>query len=375
MSKKESFNWARVGGVILVVLAVWYVLESFGALDFTPTIDSGAGLIAVFGIGLVASVSSCTAVLAGLILALSANHAKRHASETTRDRLRPHVLFNLGRLIGFGVFGAIVGFVGSLLVLSPSLNAVFILVIAVLMLGIGVSLLEIAPQGLCQIRPPKKLSKRIMKLQDSDHPLVPFVLGALTFFLPCGFTQSVQLFALGTGSPVAAAVIMIVFALGTVPALFGLGAAASVVRGNALKRVTQVAGVLVLVIGLSQFQNGMTLLGFTLPESGETYAAVSEDQLLLVDGRQLIQMEVASAGYYSPEVLTVVEGVPVDWEIYGPKFMGCFDTIISRSLGIAERLSPGFNTISFTPTKVGKHTFSCSMGMSSGTMIVLPNEE
>ncbi len=374
MSKKETINWKRIGGVAVIVWFTWYILGSFGVLDFAPTFENSAGLLAIFGIGLVASVSSCTAVLAGLILALSASHAKRHSTEKARDRLRPHVLFNLGRFIGFGVFGAIVGFVGSLLVLTPSLNAVFILVIAVLMLGIGVNLLELVPPGRFQVSPPKFISKRILKLQDSDHPAIPFVLGALSFFLPCGFTQSVQLFALGTGSPAAAAVIMMVFALGTVPALFGLGAVTSFAKGPGLKKMTQVAGVLVLVIGLSQFQNGMTVLGITLPESDGAYAAVTEDQFLLVDGRQLIQMEVASAGYYSPDVLTVVEGVPVDWEIYGPRFMGCFDTIISRSLGIAERLTSGHNTISFTPTSVGQHTFSCSMGMSKGTIIVLPQE-
>jgi uncharacterized protein len=377
MSKniQSSFNIQRIGGVILISLALWYILDQFGALNFSPTVDNSAGLVAVFGIGLVASISSCTAILAGLILALSANHAKRHSSESSHDRLRPHVLFNLGRLLGFGVFGAIVGFVGSLLVLTPTFNAVFILFVAVMMIGIGVSLLELVPAGRFQFRPPKKLSKKILKLQDSDHPAVPFVLGALTFFLPCGFTQSMQLFALGTGSPVGAAVIMMVFALGTVPALFGIGAAASMTKGKMLKRLTQVAGVLVLVIGFSQFQNGMTLMGFTLPESSNAYSEVSEVSVNIVDGKQVIQMEVASAGFYSPDVLQVVEGVPVDWEIYGPKFMGCFDTIISRSLGISERLSPGNNVISFTPTRVGAHTFSCSMGMSRGTIVVTPNEE
>jgi uncharacterized protein len=371
----ESWNLKRVAAVLLITAAVWYVMEQFGLLDISPTFSGSTGLWAIFMIGVVASLSSCTAVLAGLILALSANHAKRHSSEGTHDRLRPHILFNLGRVIGFAGLGAVVGLLGSILVLSPSLNAVFVLVIAAMMIAIGANLLGLIPKGKFQVRPPKFLAHRIHALQESDHPAVPFVLGALSFFLPCGFTQSVQLYALSTGSPILAASIMLVFALGTVPALFGIGAATSLSRGKTLKRVTQAAGILVLVLGFAQGANGMTLLGFTLPEKvSAEQLTIAQENLILVDGKQLIQMEVASAGFYQPEVLQVVEGIPVEWQIYGPEFMGCFDTLISRGLGIQTRLKTGDNVVRFTPTKVGKHVFSCSMGMSRGTMIVVPNE-
>ena len=44
------------------------------------------------------------------------------------------------------------------------------------------------------------------------------LVGAATFFLPCGFTQAVQVYALSTASPLAAGAIMATFALGTTPA-------------------------------------------------------------------------------------------------------------------------------------------------------------
>lgn len=374
--RNGSWDLKRMGGVILIVLALWYVLEQFGVLDISPTFNGVSGLWPIFFIGIVASLSSCTAVLAGLILALSANHARRHGdSESTHDRLKPHILFNLGRVLGFAFFGIIVGALGSLLVLSPTFNAVFVLVVAVLMVGIGANLLELVPKGKFQVSPPKWLSHKIHDLQDSHNPTVPFVLGALSFFLPCGFTQSVQLYALTTGNPIMAGAIMAVFAIGTVPALFGLGAATSVTKGKTLKRVTQAAGILVLVLGFAQLQNGMTLLGVSLPDSiSEEQLTIAEQALTLVDGKQLVQMEIASAGLYSPDVLQVVEGIPVEWEIYGPEFMGCFDTLVSRGLGINTRLKTGMNVIEFTPEKPGTYVFSCSMGMSRGTMIVLPNE-
>jgi sulfite exporter TauE/SafE/copper chaperone CopZ len=367
------WNIQRIGGIALIVFALWYLFDRFGVLSVSPGLSGSVGMLSIFFIGVVASLSSCTAILAGFILALSSSHAKRHACESTHDRLRPHILFNLGRLIGFAALGMLIGYIGSLLVLSPALNAVFVLFVAVLMIGIGANLLSLVPKGAFQIAPPKWLTHQIHDLQDSKHPAVPFVLGALTFFLPCGFTQSVQLYALSTGDPILAGTIMAVFALGTAPVLFGLGAATSVAHGGMLKRITQVAGILVLVIGLSQLRNGAALFGITAPGAvNQDKLAVAANTLILADGKQIIQMEVAG-GFYAPDVLQVVEGIPVEWQIYAPQFMGCADTLVSRGLGITARLKPGENTIAFTPMEPGKYGFSCSMGMIRGTMIVAPS--
>lgn len=369
-----KFSLSRIGGIALIVFVLWYLFDRFGVLSVSPSLNGSVGLLSIFFIGIVASLSSCTAILAGFILALSSSHAKRHVSESAHERLRPHILFNLGRLIGFAGFGALVGYLGSLLVLSPWLNALFVLVVAVLMLGIGANLLGLVPKGVFQIAPPKWLTHQIHNLQDSKHPTVPFALGALTFFLPCGFTQSVQLYALSTGDATTAAVIMAIFALGTMPVLLGLGAATSVAHGKTLKRVTQIAGILVLVIGLSQLRNGAALFGISMPGAvTQEKLAVAEDAVILADGKQIIQMELAS-GFYSPDVLQVVEDISVEWQIYAPQFMGCADSLVSRGLGISTRLKPGDNTIAFTPTEPGKYTFSCSMGMVRGTLVVTPNK-
>lgn len=68
---------------------------------------------------------------------------------------------------------------------------------------------------------------RTRRLHTATNPYLAPVVGALTFFLPCGFTQSMQLLALGSGSPVQGGIIMAAFALGTLPVLLAVGLGSS----------------------------------------------------------------------------------------------------------------------------------------------------
>lgn len=317
-------------------------------------------LFAVFVIGLVASFSTCAAVVSGLLVAVSAS---------APNRLRPHVFFHIGRLGGFAVLGALIGWVGSVFTLSTYANGILILAISVLMIALGARLLNMVPAW-CAISMPTSLAHRIHKLTDSKHPFIPMILGVATFFLPCGFTQSMQLYALSTGSPVRAALIMFVFALGTTPALFSIGALTAFAKGKTLKGVTMVAGVLVIVLGVWNISNAMTLLGWNWPTAS---SGTSPSPLLkgeAASDEQIVTMEVTSAGTYEPDVLTVKAGVPVKWEIAGSDFMGCASTLVMPKLKMRKSLSSGLTEIDLPALDAGTYPFSCSMGMVRGTMIV-----
>lgn len=365
-SAGQRKSWMHIGGVMVMILALYLALDKTGLLTFSPSTSEPAGLLAVLAIGLVASVSSCTAVVGGLVVAVSSQMAKQQEGLSKRLKMRPHIYFNLGRLVGFAIFGALIGLIGSAVTLSPMLNGFFVLIIAMFMILLGISLLELFPAHF--LRTPKWLSHRIHNLAESKSPFAPALLGAATFFLPCGFTQSMQLYALSLQSPLQASLVMTVFALGTMPALFGVGSMASFSSGKTLKRFTKFAGAFVMVLGISNTANGATLMGFD-PGSSLAKAEVSSGPVV-VNGKQLIQMEVTSRLSYAPAVLSVQKGIPVEWQIYGADRMGCSSSLVSRGLGINTYLRPGMNTVRFTPTQAGRHTFSCSMGMVRGTMIV-----
>jgi uncharacterized protein len=368
---KQKWNVKRTIQLIVVTVFVYWLMKATGFLTYSPSIDAVGGLLGVLLIGLIASVSSCAAVLSGLVVAISTSIAKG-TEPGSKKSMKPHYLFNIGRLAGFIFFGGVIGFAGSIVQLSISFNGFMILLVALLMLGLGINLLEIIPKGVSFIRPPKKLAHFIHNISTSENPKVPFVLGAMTFFLPCGFTQAMQLYALSLGDVKSSAILMGVFALGTLPALLGIGKVATSAKGKSLKRLTTFAGIVVVALGVSNIQNGFALLDFRPFAMFERSYTMDASTISMINGEQLIQMEVSSRGVYIPQVLTVQKDIPVRWEIYGAKFMGCADSLILREFGVRTYLRPGSNTVNFTPNKTGSFTFSCSMGMIRGTMKVIP---
>ncbi len=359
----ERYPWKRFALVLAASAALYALGERVGFFRFSPGTGEGTGLFAVFLIGIIAAFSSCTAVVGGLVVATAANAAKKYPDASFAVRMRPHVSFNAGRLAGFAAFGALIGFLGRAVSISPFANGIFVLLVALLMLGIAGRLLDLAPRSFA-VKPPAWLAERVKALHASEHPLMPAAFGALTFFLPCGFTQSIQLYALSLGDPAASAATMAVFALGTMPALLGVGAFASAVKGVGLSRFTRAVGIFVVALAISNLRAGLSLVGVTvLQDSGVVGVAQNEGAV------QVVRMTVTPYGVYEPDALRVQAGVPIRWEIQGSKNMGCADTLVSRSLGLDLALSSGVTVVQVPALAAGRYGFSCGMGMVRGTMV------
>lgn len=82
----------------LVFLALFFLLQKSGILNFG--IGGQVTPLTSFIIGLVASVSSCLAVVGGLILSLSAKASQDNVSD--RKNI---ILFHTARILGFGLLG------------------------------------------------------------------------------------------------------------------------------------------------------------------------------------------------------------------------------------------------------------------------------
>src|SRR3989344_4948344 len=325
--KNTKKDYLQMGWIFFAIAALYYILKQF---DFLPDISVSERMSygLVFLIGLFAAVSSCIVVV-----------------------------------------GAMVGAVGSVLSLSPRTNGYLMLFVSVVMLMLGFQLLHLFP-GLRKFAPktPKFISHKIHDLSAKDSRSAPFVLGSLTFFLPCGFTQALQLYVLASGDWKIGALTMLVFSLGTMPALLSLGAVSSFAKGAFQKHFLRFAGVLLVLLSLFNINNGLTLAGYNF-NFASAFTARSNNagqpgtpSVQIVNGKQIVKMMVNDYTY-TPNRFTVVEGVPVEWQIDGDNAAGCGRVIVVPSLGISKFLSTGITTITFTPEKTGEIPFNCSMGM------------
>lgn len=375
-------SFFQLVGLFALVLVLGKILTGLGLLNTSFSVGSGMSLGAIFVVGLVAASSSCIAISGGLLLSSAAKFNERYGSSGSIARMRPVLLFILGRIAGYGLFGGLLGIVGSALAPSPVVTAFIAILAAVYMIIMGLDMLQIAPAWLKRMMPkmPKSLSHRVMDAEGKEHPLMPVGLGAATFFLPCGFTQAFQLYALTTGSFTAGALALGVFALGTAPALLALGWASSSLKGKAGRFFFKFSGALVVVLGLWNIQNGLTIVGypitFKVPAISPSRAAGTAPTPVVSapveNGKQIINMKTSSAGY-QPSHFTVRAGIPVRWQIDASSGGGCGSVLVSRQLGIQKLLekSPS-NVIEFTPKTAGEIQFSCSMGMYRGSFTVLP---
>jgi sulfite exporter TauE/SafE len=295
-----------------------------------------------------AGFSTCAALVGGLVLSLSESWSKY--------KLVPVLSFNLGRLIIFSLFGALLGYFGSFFRLSITVNIIITITVSILMLVLGLQMLGVKAFQKFSLALPKSFTSKFSSADKFQGKYLPFILGGLTFFLPCGFTLTAQSLALASGNLQTGALIMGFFALGTFIPLFLIGLTGTKITGN--KTVSQVAGLLLLVFALFNFKNQFNLISFTPKNTSQNNVTTTAEVATL-------KMNASATGY-SPNSFTVKAGQKIRWEITDTGTSGCTNGVISRSLfqGVIN-LVPGTTSVKeFTaPTAPGTYRFSCWMGM------------
>lgn len=377
----EKLSFGRITLLFILVIVIAKIFGSLG-ISTNLSVSAGLGIGAALVIGLIASASSCLAINGGLLLSTAASFNEKYGSPTGLGRMRPVFMFLGGRVASYAALGGALGLIGKSLTPSPLITALITIAAAIYMLAMGLEMLKIAPAWLKKIMPgmPKSLSHKILDAQEKKHPLTPAFIGAATFFLPCGFTQSLQLYALTTGSPVKSALILMAFALGTVPALLALGFAGNSLKGSLGRFFFQFSGALVVVMGLFNINNALAIAGYplnwptfasaTVAQGDNTNATAAVPVAVDEKGVQVVKMGFKDYSYF-PDHFTVKKNLPVRWEIDGDQVQGCAKSLVSRQLNIQKVIQPGINVIEFTPKEAGEIQFSCSMGMYRGSFSVV----
>lgn len=255
--EKENKNvlWKAIP-IGLGFLILFFVLQKSGVLNL------GIGGVVTpatsFIIGVIASLSSCLAIVGGLVLSLSAKVIQDDGGSTKK----PFILFHAGRLVGFAILGGVLGAIGGAIGINFLLSAILGLLASVVMIILGFNLLGIFKKN--KLTLPSGIFSFFRKTEHSTW--APILVGLGTFFLPCGFTQSMQISALSSGSFVSGFLIMFSFALGTLPilALLSFGSV-SFAQSRYAPLFFKSAGVVVIGLGVFALLAGLAGIGIINP--------------------------------------------------------------------------------------------------------------
>ena len=370
----NPLEYIDLGVAVLILIILYLILQASGLGGLVMSAASGtAGASAALIVGLAAGFSTCMALVGGLVLGMSAEYAKKHPEATSAQKFRPHIYFNLGRILGFGFLGGLLGIMGSIFQLSGTIQGALAIIIGAIMLIVGLQLTNIFPRlEKFKFSLPKSIGKFFgLKTHEKEYSHSRAVLlGLATFFLPCGFTQAMQLLAINSGSFVRGALIMSMFALGTAPGLLGVGGLTSVVKGAFANKFFKFAGVAVIAFSLFNIVNGYRLTGLSFGASNTIASNQQSSVAVSQNNYQVIHMTQTGHGY-TPNVFTVRKGVPVKWIIDSQNQYSCDSSIVVSTLGIKKALQQGENVVEFTPGQAGVINFSCSMGMFTGQFNVI----
>lgn len=366
---KKVYRDIAIGLAIVLFISLLLWGSNLTDISTITTSTSGAAVTALV-IGVTAGLSTCMALIGGLVLGISAQHAKRYPNTSLMQRFRPHLAFNVGRVIGFTLFGAVIGAVGSAFQLGGSALGWMMILTGLVMLVLGLNLTDMFPR-LKNITLPSNLAEKIGIKRRGKHEYSSWgalTTGALTFFLPCGFTQSMQLMAVGSGSATTGALIMGMFALGTTPGLLAIGGLTSAVKGAFAKSFFRVAGVLVIAMSLINLSGGANLAHLRLPDfkSEQKIIAMSEDTKKL-ETVYYLKSDIAPSQFTTKvgQKTALIVDVKEDGQ-------GCMSTIMIPGLDDrAQYLQSGKKIIlTFTPTTAGDYPITCAMGIPRGVMKV-----
>jgi len=210
------------------------------------------GFLSAFVVGLLGGVH-CVGMCGGIVGALSFA-----APGESRNKWPLMMGYNAGRMASYALAGAIAGglglFFSGLLPVQQAQNillgfaAVFMMLLGLYLAGWSALLLKIERSGGILWKHIEPFGRRFLPARTAAQAMA---LGVLWGWLPCGLVYSVLVWAISAGGILEGALLMLAFALGTLPNLLLMGVAASQLQRFVQRTwVRQLAGSLIFIYGV-----------------------------------------------------------------------------------------------------------------------------
>jgi sulfite exporter TauE/SafE len=194
----------------------------------------------------------------GIVLAYSTIKINPSSSKVTQGVA--HLLYSFGRVLTYTILGAMFGALGGVVTFSNNANGALLIFAGIVMIFAGLSLmgkikfLTIIEHSFSSSSLYKNAFKKVL---NSKSNLSFFVLGMLNGLLPCGFVYFFAITAASTANPLYGALVMAIFGLSTIPAMFGLGFLASLTTATSFRNMmVSLASIAVILYGAYTIYNG-----------------------------------------------------------------------------------------------------------------------
>lgn len=380
IKQTQSLSLKNIIAVVIIFLLIVLIFYTFNGSKLLSkfNIDSSSNLPAFFFFGIAAGISSCAALVGGLLLSVQQNWINDKDTENKKAFL-PFLLFNGSRIITFALLGGLLGAIGSVIQLSFKASAILTILISILMFVIGMQMLGVRLFQKISLNISGSMVNTVTSGNKIKSHLMPIIFGAVTFFVPCGFTLIAQTQALESGSFFRGLSVLTAFALGTLPILLLISFSSVKFYkdpkfSNSFRLLS---GLLIVFFALFTLNSQLGML--QLPNLSGNKAQIVDipltapeiDNQNVIPASQVMQMEVKGFEYF-PKVIKIKAGIPTKFEITDNGSIGCARAVYARGLyQDVILLEPGLNSVEFIAPAAGTYQVSCSMWMVEPITVIV----
>jgi len=254
----NDFIWKfMLNIIVLLVIIILYIFSWLFDLNRYLPDTSTMSYSWAFLVWLIASVSTCLAITWWIIIWFSKYIDSTHSPKW---HIKVQLWFQLWRIIWFFILWWILWITWKIFSLNFSFSSILAFLVGILLLYMWLNLLWIIPSlTKFWLHMPKSFASKIESIWKPKYSPIVWV---LTFFLPCWFTQTIQLIAISSGSFLAWWLVMLFFALWTFPVLFSIWLGSSYFEWKNFPVFNKIIAAILIFFWLTTISNSYNLLWF-----------------------------------------------------------------------------------------------------------------
>ena len=215
-------------------------------------------LYTIATIAFLGSFGHCIGMCGGIVIAYSSAKIDERYSKLLQSLA--HLIYSFGRITTYVFLGAIFGAIGGVIQFNGYTTAGMTIIAGIFMILTGLSLLG-KISFLSKLEHSFSTStfyqNTFRKILNSKSLYSFYILGLLNGLLPCGLVYFFAVTSASTGSAFWGAIVMLIFGLSTIPALFSLGFFTQILKQSSMRKIMMnLASIIVILFGIYTLYRG-----------------------------------------------------------------------------------------------------------------------